>query len=455
MRGVLLDPFFYFLKTFPFQGHRPTHSAPHHKPLDPRYGNAAADQNYDFNFGSGEDSACPPNYRPNPAKPPNLPTEKNYYSSPKKVKTRGQNIRSRPDWVSDLDTGPGDPEPRKRESISSGISTVDLQHQHQQQPFKTINPARNMREPSKPAKNNRSSSLPSLAVKSPSNKKNVPEDYSYLDKYKPPPQYMTNRERQELLRIKQEKEKNNNYEKYGPESQSRYPYQSENKPSNVTNSKQTFSKTAQPEQNSRQTEPISQSSKRGSQKSPKKTSLIAQTERIVNRPGPDPSKVYAVPNKKARSNNLDAPKSKSEPSSKSTSRTSSTSNSNFSDVHAVKSASLSVASTASNFNVRTKVITFNDRKQSLGSLGAATITKLENNFKVRQFPDGGKQGLSNAVRLIENEDWEKNVEGLEMLASLASQHSEVPPAKVFNYLKCYKNIIEFCTNNMQMAIGYN
>ena len=130
-------------------------------------------------------------------------------------------------------------------------------------------------------------------------------------------------------------------------------------------------------------------------------------------------------NKKTRSNILEAPKSKSEPGSKSSSRTSSTSTSQFSDLNGIKSASLSVASNASNFSVRTKVISFNDRKQSLGSIGMATITKLENNFKVRQFPDGAKQGWSKTQSLIESDDWEQTIEGLEMLVSLARQHQQV------------------------------
>ena len=71
------------------------------------------------------------------------------------------------------------------------------------------------------------------------------------------------------------------------------------------------------------------------------------------------------------------------------------------------------------------MISFNDKKQSLGSIGMASITKLDNNFKVRQFPDGPKQGLANVVTMIESDVWEKNVEGLEMLVSLAKQHSQV------------------------------
>ena len=70
-------------------------------------------------------------------------------------------------------------------------------------------------------------------------------------------------------------------------------------------------------------------------------------------------------------------------------------------------------------------ISFNDRKQSLGSIGMATITKLENNFKVRQFPDGAKQGWSKTQSLIESDDWEQTIEGLEMLVSLARQHQQV------------------------------
>ena len=354
------------------------------------------DQNYDFNFGS-EDSACPPNYRPNPAKPP---IEKNYYKSPKKIKSRSKTLTSRPEWISDIDSN-------RKQSINSVISTVDLHETEPPQTFKTINPARNMREPSKPSpssKNNRSSSLPSLALKSPNNKQPVEKDYSYLDKYKPPPQYMTNRERAELLRIRQEKERNNN-------NNSKYEinnsYRSEPKPSDNKPPSKTFSKS----DNSKQ-----------SYKPPSPKKVVKQEKNV---PRQEASKIYSVPNKKVKSNTLDAPRSKSEPTSKASSRNSSTSNGPFSDLNGLKSATLSVASTASNFSARTKVITFNDKKQSLGSIGMATITKLENNFKVRQFPDGPKQGLSNAVKLMESDDWEKSIEGLEMLASLANQHAQV------------------------------
>ena len=378
-------------------------------------------EKYDFNFGSTEDSACPPNYRPNPAKPP---IEKNYYKSPKKIKSRSQNSKHRPEWNGDVDSS-------RKQSINSVISTVELRHDSVEPPtFKTpVNPSKNMREPSKPSrgsKDNRRSSEPS--VKPPSNKKEDVVDYSYLDKYKPPPQYMTNRERQELLRIKQEKERNNNNNKY-ESSKPRYPYHSDSKPSDVpasNNKNNNYSQSIVTKSSSQPTMALSPPAKH---KSPKKKSLIAQTERIVHKPGPsDPSGLYAVPNKKtrSRSNILEAPKNvKSESSSKSSSRTSSTSTSQFSDLNGIKSATLSVASSASNFSVRTKVISFNDRKQSLGSIGMATITKAENNFKVREFPDGAKQGWSKAQSLMESDEWENTIEGLEMLVSLARQHQEV------------------------------
>ena len=351
--------------------------------MESRYGNTQ--EKYDYNFGDADDySACPTNYRPNPAKPP---IDKNYYSSPKKVKGKSRNTttKNRPEWINDIDSN-------RKTSINSELSTLDLHensHQEPRQTFKTINPSKNMREPSKPSnKNNRSSSLPSINLKSPS--KHIPEDYSYLDKYKPPPQYMTNKERQELLKIKQEKERNNNNLKY---ESTKKAYQS------------------QPVQQRSPTKSVKPEPK----SSPKKS--------VSNRP--DPSKVYSVPSKKVKGSTLDAPKSKSEPTSKSSSRNSSTSNNPYTDLNGIKSATHSAVSTASNFNLRTKVISFNDKKQSLGSLGMASITKLDNNFKVRQFPDGGKQGLSNSIKLLDSDDWEKNVEGLEMLASLARQHPEV------------------------------
>ena len=380
------------------------HSAPqhHHPPLDPRYGNVK--QKFDYEVGADE-SDCPRNYRPNPARPP---VEKNYYSSPRRGKTRNKNIKNRPAWDNEIDS------PGRKQSIKSDISTVDL-HQPQQQHFRTLDPAKSMRQPSKPA-NNRSSSLPSMTVKSP--RKSVNNDYNYLDKYKAPPQYMTNKERMELLREKQEKERNNNNirefdRKKVPESKSFNSINTER------NSRAPYNAP----------EPRRASPTRGP-KGPGKESPKKNLR-------PDPSKLYSVsqpqsvPNKKVRS--VSEPqrlKTVSQSStSKSSSSTSSSSKKGFNDIAGLKSASLSVASNASNFSTRTKVISFNDKKQSLGSIGVASITKLENSFKLRQFPDGAKQGFSKAVSYIESDDWEKTIEGLELLASLAKQHPDVniPP----------------------------
>ena len=360
--------------------------------------------NYDFNIEATEDSACPTNYKPNPARPP---IEKSYYKSPKKVKSRSKNIKSRPEWISDIDT--------RKQSINSVISTVDL-HETENQTFKTINPAKNMREPSKPPNNNRSSSLPSIALKSPSNNKKKEVDYSYLDQYKPPPQYMTNRERLELLRIKQEKEKNNNILKYEAKNSI-----AKEVNSNYSDSKNRSTYPSSKSYNAKSNyTPAPPSPKQPKKSSPKKT---LRAEPSVSKEEPkktyrsdktlskeDPSKIYSVPSKtKSNSLKLDV-KSKSEPTSKSSSRHSSTSNNNFVDIHGLKSASLSVASSASNFSSRSKVITFNDKKQSLGSIGMTTITKVDNSFKVRQFPDGPKQGFATATSMIESDQWEKNIE---------------------------------------------
>ena len=42
----------------------------------------------------------------------------------------------------------------------------------------------------------------------------------------------------------------------------------------------------------------------------------------------------------------------------------------------------------------------------------------------RQFPDGPAAGFSKAAALMDG-DWERNLEGLEMLVSLAKEHTEV------------------------------
>ena len=45
--------------------------------------------------------------------------------------------------------------------------------------------------------------------------------------------------------------------------------------------------------------------------------------------------------------------------------------------------------------------------------------------QVRQFPDGPAAGFARAVQLADMAEWERNLEGLELLVSLAKEHSEV------------------------------
>lgn len=102
----------------------------------------------------------------------------------------------------------------------------------------------------------------------------------------------------------------------------------------------------------------------------------------------------------------------------------------FTSLAGVKSATASIGSHTSNFQHRTKVITFNDRKCSLGSIGEAQITHLTNQLKVRTFPNGPAEGLVRAVTLLQSSVWEKEVEGLELLASLAQQSPEFTAGEV-------------------------
>ena len=140
-----------------------------------------------------EDSTCPPGHRPNPARPPVV--EKNYYQEPKRLKgkqARGgsESMSKRPPW---------DPGEGRKASLRSEISTLSL---HDTDPtFQTVRQP----QPKSPAKaTKKSKSLPSLSPKG----RQVVDytavtaprsvDYSYLDKFKPPPvQYQTTREREE------------------------------------------------------------------------------------------------------------------------------------------------------------------------------------------------------------------------------------------------------------------
>jgi len=398
-------------------------SAPNHQPLHQKFSN---EPTYDFE-SVDEDSACPKNYRPNPAKPP---IEKTYYKSPKRVKdTKVTSVKNRPLWKNDIET----PTPRKQ-SLNSDISTLSLHETDNNQPFKTVtNPAESMKKynPSKKtSKVKKSRSLPSLSPKtSPSTSlSRSTVNYNHLDKYKPPTQYLTTRERLDLLREKQEKEKNNNlkslsiHEKKAPVSKSKGHNDHGNVSRKIDKPIKRYYESEQAQVDPEPTYSV-----------PNKKPITKQSERTLanEKPKkkpirPDPSKIYSVPNKKVRNVSDSSSQSlkASDASSGLSSRKSSISN-NFTDMKGIKSASVSIVSNTSNLGTRSKVIQFNDKKQSLGSVGMITITKLENSFKVRQFPDGAKQGFSKAVSLMESVEWEQNIEGLELLVSLANQHSNV------------------------------
>ena len=145
-----------------------------------------------------DDSSCPPGHRPNPARPPVV--EKNYYQEPKRLK--GKQIRGGSESMSKRP--PWDPGEGRKASLRSEISTLSL---HDTDPtFQTIRQP----QPKSPAKaTKKSKSLPSLSPKGRQvdyTAVTAPRsvDYSYLDKFKPPPvQYQTTREREEGRKSKQ------------------------------------------------------------------------------------------------------------------------------------------------------------------------------------------------------------------------------------------------------------
>ena len=48
---------------------------------------------------------------------------------------------------------------------------------------------------------------------------------------------------------------------------------------------------------------------------------------------------------------------------------------------------------------------------------------------MRQFPDGAEAGLSKATAYMDSDEWERNLEGLELIVSLARGHAEVNKIK--------------------------
>ena len=137
-----------------------------------------------------EDSACPPNYTPNPIRPP---VEKNYYQSPKRQRTKQKTLKKRPEWQQDF------PDERDRKhSVHSDVSILNLLEQNSNPPFRTINKKYSQQSPSKPARKTpekradpvkapvKSRSLPSLSP--------APQAAAAS---RTPARYLTDRERQE------------------------------------------------------------------------------------------------------------------------------------------------------------------------------------------------------------------------------------------------------------------
>ena len=62
---------------------------------------------------------------------------------------------------------------------------------------------------------------------------------------------------------------------------------------------------------------------------------------------------------------------------------------------------------------------------ALSSPDTCTLSSKTKQHQVRQFPDGAEAGLSKATAFMDSGEWEKNLEGLELIVSLARGHAEV------------------------------
>jgi len=300
---------------------------------------------------------------------------------------------------------PWDPGEERKASLRSEISSLSL---HDTDPtFHTVRQP----QPKNPAKaTKKSKSLPSLSPKGRQvdyTAVTAPRsvDYSYLDKFKPPPvQYQTTREREESRK---------QGAKLSPQPKVRRYHEPENRPMPVEKGspKRTFEPPAKKPLSLRQ-----ENSRAGAAE----LSRELREDKTKKAPAGETSS-YSVARRKERTSSDSSQKAKLHVSSKSSSSLSG----QFTDIKKVKSATASLASTASNLALRSKVIQFNDKKCSLGSLGMAAITQLDNSFKVRQFPDGAEAGLSRATAFMDSGEWENNLEGLELIVSLARGHPEL------------------------------
>ncbi|XP_023349071.1 TOG array regulator of axonemal microtubules protein 1 [Eurytemora carolleeae] len=78
----------------------------------------------------------------------------------------------------------------------------------------------------------------------------------------------------------------------------------------------------------------------------------------------------------------------------------------------------------------------------------AQITKLENQFKLRQFPSGIPEGLTRCLKLLKSGEWEQEVEGLELLNSLAQQ----APQALINEEKQVRNQLLLQIKNLRSQV---
>ncbi len=92
----------------------------------------------------------------------------------------------------------------------------------------------------------------------------------------------------------------------------------------------------------------------------------------------------------------------------------------------VKSASQSVdsaASTKSNFEHRSRIEKFNDKRDSLRNAGLAKLEYLNNQFKDQKVY--GPQSYEKAKKDMQSEDWENQIAGIEMIVSISRDMPEV------------------------------
>ena len=111
----------------------------------------------------------------------------------------------------------------------------------------------------------------------------------------------------------------------------------------------------------------------------------------------------------------------------------------FTNIASVKSASQSMdsnVSNLSNFEYRSKVETFNDKRESLDSAGLTTLKALNNTILDQKIL--GQQSYDEAKRMMDTDDWNKEIKGIEMIVSLARDRPEVSE-KSFRYFAAHSN----------------